>query len=200
MKLIIASHNKGKIREFEQLLAPLGCEVTSLLDYPQLPEVEETGVTFEENARLKAESIAQQTNCLVLADDSGLVVPSLNGEPGVYSARYAGEQKNDQDNIDKLLAKLSDTSRSRQAYFVACLALVSPTKRSLVVEGRAYGEIIDTPRGDNGFGYDPIFYVESEQATFAQLSSQRKNELSHRANALKKLLEVLPEWLKEEHA
>ncbi|MDO4432932.1 MAG: XTP/dITP diphosphatase [Aerococcaceae bacterium] len=195
MKLIIASQNKGKIREFTRLLTPLGIEITSLLDYPELPDVEETGTTFEENARLKAETIANLTGCLVLSDDSGLVVPALGGAPGVYSARYAGEPKDDKANIVKLLHELENQS-DRQAYFVSCLVVAHPTQESLVVEGRAYGEIAQQPSGEDGFGYDPVFYVASEDATFAQVSIERKNQISHRANALALLLQKLPEWLK----
>ena len=196
MKLVIATQNKGKVAEFERLLGPKGIEVVSLLDYPDLPEVEETGNSFEANARLKAETIAKRLNLPVLADDSGLVVPYLNGAPGIYSARYAGQPKSDQANIDKLLREMSQASGDqRQAYFVACLVLASPDHDSHVVEGRAYGTIALEPSGDSGFGYDPVFYVEQEGATFAQIPLSRKNQISHRANAIKALLASLPEWL-----
>ncbi|WP_315025362.1 XTP/dITP diphosphatase [Abiotrophia defectiva] len=196
MKLVIATQNKGKVAEFERLLGPKGIEVVSLLDYPDLPEVEETGDSFEANARLKAETIAKRLNLPVLADDSGLVVPYLNGAPGIYSARYAGQPKSDQANIDKLLQKMGQASGDqRQAYFVTCLVLASPDHDSHVVEGRAYGTIALEPSGDSGFGYDPVFYVEQEGATFAQIPLSRKNQISHRANAIKALLASLPEWL-----
>ena len=196
MKLVIATQNKGKVAEFERLLGPKGIEVVSLLDYPDLPEVEETGDSFEANARLKAETIAKLLNLPVLADDSGLVVPYLNGAPGIYSARYAGQPKSDQANIDKLLQKMGQASGDqRQAYFVTCLVLASPDHDSHVVEGRAYGTIALEPSGDSGFGYDPVFYVEQEGATFAQIPLSRKNQISHRANAIKALLASLPEWL-----
>ena len=177
-------------------MGPKGIEVVSLLDYPDLPEVEETGDSFEANARLKAESIAKLLNLPVLADDSGLVVPYLNGAPGIYSARYAGQPKSDQANIDKLLREMSQASGDqRQAYFVTCLVLASPEHDSHVVEGRAYGTIALEPSGDSGFGYDPVFYVDQEGATFAQIPLSRKNQISHRANAIKALLASLPEWL-----
>ena len=196
MKLVIATQNKGKVAEFERLLGPKGIEVVSLLDYPDLPEVEETGDSFEANARLKAETIAKRLNLPVLADDSGLVVPYLNGAPGIYSARYAGQPKSDQANIDKLLQQMGQASGDqRQAYFVTCLVLASPDHDSHVVEGRAYGTIALEPSGDSGFGYDPVFYVEQEGATFAQIPLSRKNQISHRANAIKALLASLPEWL-----
>ena len=196
MKLVIATQNKGKVAEFERLLGPKGIEVVSLLDYPDLPEVEETGDSFEANARLKAESIAKLLNLPVLADDSGLVVPYLNGAPGIYSARYAGQPKSDKANIDKLLREMSQArGDQRQAYFVTCLVLASPDHDSYVVEGRAYGTIALEPSGESGFGYDPVFYVDQEGATFAQIPLSRKNQISHRANAIKALLASLPEWL-----
>ena len=196
MKLVIATQNKGKVAEFERLLGPKGIEVVSLLDYPDLPDVEETGDSFEANARLKAESIAKLLNLPVLADDSGLVVPYLNGAPGIYSARYAGQPKSDKANIDKLLREMSQArGDQRQAYFVTCLVLASPDHDIYVVEGRAYGTIALEPSGDSGFGYDPGFYVDQEGATFAQIPLSRKNQISHRANAIKALLASLPEWL-----
>lgn len=196
LKVLIASHNQGKIKEFQQLFAALDLEVTSLLDYPELEEVEETGLTFEANARLKAETIAEEMQCLVLADDSGLVVPALNGEPGIYSARYSGEPKDDTRNNLKLLAKLAETnSEDRSAYFVSCLVMAHPKQDSLVVEGRAYGQILPELKGTDGFGYDPLFYVAEEGNTFAEIPLERKNEISHRANATRQLLEALPAWI-----
>lgn len=196
--MIIASHNKGKINEFKAMFAPLNIEVQSLLDFPELLEVEETGVTFEENARLKAEQIAETLNCITLSDDSGLVVNALNGEPGVYSARYSGEPKDDNRNNLKLLARLKEVEATdRSAYFVSCIVVAHPKMDSLVVEGRAFGEILPELRGVEGFGYDPLFYVEAEGSTFAEIPLERKNQISHRANATKQLLEALPAWLEE---
>lgn len=196
LKVLIASHNQGKIKEFQQMFAALNLEVESLLDYPELEEVEETGSTFEANARLKAETIAEQMQCLVLADDSGLVVPALNGEPGIYSARYSGEPKDDTRNNLKLLERLSEVgSGDRSAYFVSCLVMAHPKQDSLVVEGRAYGEILPELKGTDGFGYDPLFYVAEEGRTFAEISIERKNQISHRANATRMLIEALPEWI-----
>lgn len=198
MKVIIASHNQGKIKEFMELFAPLDMEVQSLLDFPELAEVEETGVTFEANARLKAEQIAKELNCIALADDSGLVVPALNGEPGIYSARYSGEPKDDTRNNQKLLARLSEEeSTDRSAYFVSCIVVAHPKMDSLVVEGCAHGEILEELRGVEGFGYDPLFYVASENSTFAEIPLSIKNKISHRANATAQLLDLLPTWLEE---
>lgn len=170
----------------------------SMANYPDLAEVEETGVTFEENARLKSETIAKLTGEIVLADDSGLVVPSLDGEPGVYSARYSGVGHNDYQNNLKLLDELARRSPDdRSAYFVACLVVSHPDCESLVVEGRAYGEVLTELAGKDGFGYDPLFYVPSEGKTFAEMTLTQKNRLSHRGVAIQQLRTLLPQWLKE---
>lgn len=198
-EILIASQNQGKIAEFKALFAPLNIEVKSLSDFPELEDVEETGTTFEENARLKAETIAKITNTVVLADDSGLCVDALDGAPGIYSARYAGEPTDSTKNNQKLLAEMVDIT-DRQAHFVCCLVVAHPKMSSLVVEGKAYGEILTTLSGEKGFGYDPLFYVESEGQTFAQISKERKNQISHRANALQQLLTQLPLWLEELNA
>ncbi|SDI49497.1 XTP/dITP diphosphatase [Dolosicoccus paucivorans] len=194
MKLIIASHNQGKLKEFKQALKDYPFEMTSLSDYPELKPVPETGETFEENARLKAETIAELTNAYVLSDDSGLVVPSLNNAPGIYSARYAGENARDEDNNDKLLRELT-SDLNREAYFVSCLVLAHPHKESLVVEGRVEGEILTKRQGKEGFGYDPLFYYPPLNKTFAELTLEEKNTVSHRSRAIEKLLEELPNWL-----
>lgn len=195
-KLIVASHNKGKVREFQSLLAPLNIEVVSLMDYPDLPEVEETGTSFEENALLKAETIANLLGEMVMADDSGLCVTALDGAPGVYSARYAGEPSNSLLNNEKLLEDLKGVS-NRHAYFICCLAVARPGQPSLTVQGRIDGKIIEQATGDEGFGYDPLFYVAEEEATFAQMPKERKNQISHRARALQELLVQLPSWIEE---
>lgn len=194
MKIIIATHNKGKVKEFETLFESIGLEVQSLIDYPQLPEVEETGKTFEENAKLKAETIANLLGQMVLADDSGLCVHALDNAPGVYSARYAGEPSNAQNNNLKLLEELEGKA-DRSAHFVCCLAVAKPGRETLVLEGQAQGIILESLTGDQGFGYDPLFYVPAEGATFAQIGKERKNQISHRAEAFNKLIEVLPTWI-----
>ncbi|MBS4455582.1 XTP/dITP diphosphatase [Aerococcaceae bacterium zg-BR33] len=194
-KILIATHNPGKVKEFTTLFSPLGIKVESLLDYPELEEIEETGTTFEENARLKAETIARITNGMVLADDSGLCVDALNGAPGIYSARYAGEPTDNLKNNQKLLAALEGEA-NRQAHFICCLVLAHPDVDSLVVEGRVDGEIATQMHGEQGFGYDPVFYIPSEQKTFAQMP-EKKSEIGHRAMALKALLEKMPDWLNQ---
>lgn len=195
-EILIATNNAGKAKEFEALFAKKGFKVKTLRDFPEIPEVEETGVTFEENARLKAETIARTLNMLVLADDSGLKVDALDGAPGVFSARYAGEFKSDAANNAKLLHELTGvSSEERTAQFHCTLALAIPGKDSLVVEGEVNGLILTIPKGDNGFGYDPLFFVESKGKTMAELSQEDKNTLSHRAVALEKLDKVWDEWI-----
>lgn len=191
-EIIIATKNAGKAREFEKLFAKFSLSVKTLLDYPELDDVEETGSTFEENAVLKAETIANRLNAKVLADDSGLEIDALDGRPGIYSARYAGIQKNDEANIDKILSELDDVADSaRTARFCCALALAEPGKETLTVRGICEGQILRERRGTNGFGYDPVFYVVEENKTMAELTSEKKNEISHRAKAISKLENVL---------
>lgn len=195
--ILIATGNKGKAKEFEAIFKEKGLDVKTLLDFPDVPEVEETGKTFAENALLKAETISKQFNCLVLADDSGLMVDALNGQPGVYSARYAGKLKSDAANNAKLMHELTDIPQTeRTAKFHCTLAVAAPGKESLVVEGEVKGEILAIPRGDNGFGYDPLFLVPSLNKTMAELSGSEKNKISHRAQAIKVLDSAWDEWYK----
>ena len=197
MIVLIASHNKGKIKEFNEMFKELDIEVKSLLDYPEIVEVEETGDTFEENARLKAETIANQMHVITLADDSGLVVPALNGEPGVYSARYSGEPKDDQRNNQKLLEEMKDLKdEERKAYFISTLVLAFPNNDSLVVEGKVDGYILKELSGNDGFGYDPLFYFPPLEKSFGELSLEDKNRISHRANAMGILNTKVNKWIK----
>ncbi|MGG3194647.1 MULTISPECIES: XTP/dITP diphosphatase [Priestia] len=191
-EIIIATKNAGKVKDFETLFSPKGFQVKSLLDFPEMEDVEETGVTFAENATLKAEAISFALNKLVIADDSGLAIDALNGEPGVYSARYAGENKDDNANIEKVLQKLNDVPfEKRTARFHCALAIAVPGKRTEIVEGTCEGHILEEKRGENGFGYDPIFFVEKWRCSMAELSKEQKNQISHRANALKKLAPLI---------
>ncbi|RAK21343.1 XTP/dITP diphosphohydrolase [Anoxybacillus vitaminiphilus] len=193
-EVIIATKNAGKVKEFQTLFAEKGVEVKSLLDFENAPDVEETGETFAENAILKAETIANYLNKVVIADDSGLAVDALDGRPGVYSARYAGEHKNDKENIAKVLEELKGVPfEKRTARFHCALAVAVPRQRTVVVEGTCEGYIAETQTGTNGFGYDPIFYVPEKQKTMAELSKEEKNKISHRANALKKLEKIWDE-------
>lgn len=196
-RLIIASNNAHKISEFKKMLTDIKVDLTvvplrELGD--NVPEIIEDGTTFEENATKKAMTIAQVApNDYILADDSGLSVDALNGEPGVYSARYAGDH-NDEANIDKVLDKLGDTS-NRQAHFNSVLVLVGPNKPTLVTHGQIDGDITSQRRGNNGFGYDPIFFVPQFSKTFSELTAEEKNKVSHRGLALQALMAKLPRWL-----
>lgn len=192
-EVIIATKNPGKAREFEHIFAPRGIEVKTLLDYPEMEDVEETGTTFEENAALKAEAVSKQLNKMVIGDDSGLIVDALEGRPGIYSARYAGEEpKDDQKNLEKVLNELQGVSEeNRTARFYCALAVAWPGNETITVYGTCEGRILEEQRGTNGFGYDPVFYVPEKACAMAELSSDEKNKISHRANALKKLEGIL---------
>ena len=194
--IVIATRNPGKAKEFAALFAKEGYQIKTLLDYPDLPDVEETGTTFEENARLKAETIAQLLQQPVLADDSGLVVDALNGMPGIFSARFAGERKSDAANNAKLLHELTNVpDEQRTAHFHCTLVFAAPQKESLVVEADWDGRIARIPQGDNGFGYDPLFIVPGYDKTSAELTSEEKNKISHRGMAVKELEITWKEWL-----
>ena len=198
--LLIATRNEGKTREFKAMFSQLGYDIKNLNDFPELPEVAETGMTFEENARLKAETISELTGEMVLADDSGLMVDVLGGLPGVWSARFAGEHATDVANNAKLLHELASTAVSpekRKAKFHTTLVVAAPGKSSLVVEGEWPGSIATIPRGDDGFGYDPLFIDEETGRTAAQMTLEQKNKVSHRARALQNFLKEWPEWLRQ---
>ncbi|MEQ7187325.1 ribonuclease PH [Enterococcus hirae] len=198
--IVIATKNAGKAEEFKAMFGKAGYEVKTLFDYPELPDVEETGSTFEENARLKAETIAYLLNQPVLADDSGLKVDALGGMPGIYSARFAGEHKSDAGNNAKLLYEMTEIpDEKRTAQFHCTLVFAAPDKESLVVEAQWPGKVGRIPRGDNGFGYDPLFIPDGSTETAAEMSSEEKNQVSHRAQAMKKLSQVWQSWLEGEN-
>lgn len=191
-EVIIATKNRGKAKEFVEMFEPLGYSVKTLLDYPEIEDVEETGTTFEENAVLKAETVSKLLGKVVISDDSGLMVDALEGRPGVYSARYAGEQKNDQENMDKVLKELEGVPlEERTARFCCTLAIANPESGTQTFTGNCEGTILEEKRGEYGFGYDPIFFVAEEGKAMAELPPEKKNSISHRANALKKLKEQL---------
>ncbi|CQR48060.1 Non-canonical purine NTP pyrophosphatase [Paraliobacillus sp. PM-2] len=195
-RLLIATKNKGKVQDFRHLFDKYDIEILSLLDLEKpIKDVEETGTTFEENAILKAETIAKSLSMPVLADDSGLEIDYLDGRPGVYSARYAGLDKNDKDNLHKVLTELKDVpDESRSARFVCVLAVARPGAETITKRGTCEGTITHQPIGENGFGYDPIFQPIKMEKTMAELSASEKNTISHRGNALKKL----ESWVKEQ--
>ena len=187
-KIILASNNPGKLREFSQLFAPLNIELLPQKNFA-VPEAEEPHATFIENALAKARHAARLTGLPALADDSGLVVPALGGAPGVQSARYAGEPKDDLRNNQKLIAALNNIA-DRRAHYVAVLVLVrhADDPQPLTGEGEWQGELITSPRGTAGFGYDPHFLIPELQLTAAELASDEKNRRSHRAQALTQLI------------
>ena len=189
-KAVLATRNKGKVKEFSELLLGVVANVVSLDDLEDPPEVVEDGETFKDNALKKARAICEYSGLPALADDSGLEVDALGGRPGVYSARYAGAGASDSDNYEKLLEELGDDP-DRRARFVCVLALVFPDGKEITSEGECPGMITDGPRGEGGFGYDPVFYVPGKAKTMAELPPEVKNELSHRARAVRNLIEIL---------
>ncbi|HJZ91898.1 MAG TPA: RdgB/HAM1 family non-canonical purine NTP pyrophosphatase [Gemmataceae bacterium] len=188
-RLVIGSRNAKKLQELHDLLGDLPVELTDLTPWPNVPDVEETGQTFEENARLKATAYARATGEWVLAEDSGLVVPALKGRPGVYSARYAGTHGDDAANNQKLLAELAPLPDDRRAAYYVCVAALSAPDGEVnaVAEGRCHGVITKEPRGAGGFGYDPLFEIPEYHRTFGELSPRVKQALSHRARAVVQL-------------
>jgi XTP/dITP diphosphohydrolase len=193
MKLLVATNNAGKIRELNEYLMDLPIELFGLSAFENVSDVEETGATFAENAILKARSYARQTGFWALSDDSGLEVEALNGAPGVFSARYAGENAGDAERIEKLLDELAETGdESRRARFVCVIAIADETGEiKFLAEGVCEGKIALKPRGANGFGYDPIFIPAGFEQTFGELSSTVKGEISHRERAIKKIIRFL---------
>ncbi|MFI9032606.1 XTP/dITP diphosphatase [Staphylococcus pasteuri] len=186
--IVIASNNQGKINDFKAIFP--NKNVIGISELIKDFDVEETGTTFEENAKLKSVAAAKALNKQVIADDSGLEVQALNGEPGVYSARYAGLDKNDQDNIKKLLDNMNNETE-RAAQFVCVISMSSPNGQTQQFKGTVSGEITTEPIGENGFGYDPVFYVPSLGKTMAQLTDEEKAKISHRGNAINQLQKFL---------
>ncbi|WP_377888267.1 XTP/dITP diphosphatase [Alkalihalobacillus sp. R86527] len=195
-KLLVATKNKGKVKEFKRRFETDELQVISLLDLDEALDVEETGSTFAENAVLKAETIMRITNTIVIADDSGLVIDALDGDPGVYSARYAGPEKDDEANIDKVLSELKNVpDEKRTASFQCLLAVAIPDKKTEIYSGSCEGRIAHERSGYEGFGYDPIFYLPSYQKTMAELTPEEKDAISHRGKALDRLQEAFQDLL-----
>ena len=201
MKIVIASSNLHKVREFRELIKSLkGFDILSLHNFPQYKALEETGKTFKENAISKAVHAAQELGVLVLADDSGLVVPILNGDPGVRSRRYAGDNATDAENRQQLLKALQGKENLvRSAYFECCIALADPQGLKKCVTGRCEGVITTEERGGNGFGYDSIFMKHETQKTFSELDEAVKNRISHRGKAFDAISIVLETLRPEPH-
>ena len=187
-KLVIASHNAGKVREIKDLLAPLGIEAISAADL-ELPEPVEDGATFEENAALKARAAAKTANLPALSDDSGLCVTALGGAPGIYSARWAGPEKDFHLAMSRIEDRLGESNaEDRSAHFVCVLTLAEPEGACHSFEGQVHGALVWPPRGEKGFGYDPMFVPQGETETFGEIEPARKHAMSHRARAFEKLL------------
>ncbi|MBM7865344.1 XTP/dITP diphosphatase [Heliobacterium gestii] len=194
--IILATQNMGKVREFEAMTQAhrpaLPIQWLSLRDFPQITDLKETGDTFRDNALMKAEQVAKACGIPAMADDSGLAVDALGGAPGVYSARFAGEDKDDKRNNEKLLTLLKDIpAEERKARFVCVLALAMPDGQKFFAEGVCDGLIATEGRGDGGFGYDPLFYLPSYEKTFGELPAELKNKISHRASAMEKMFFLL---------
>ncbi len=192
MELVVATKNKGKLVEIMDLLKGLPIQVSSLLDYPEIGDIEEDGETFLDNARKKARFAVVKTGKWVLADDSGLVVEALGGEPGVKSARYAGKQGDHVANNKKLIEAMKDVpDGKRQAHFTCTMVLAAPDGREWDIEERCEGEIGRGLKGNEGFGFDPLFYIAQKKRTMAELPLKEKNEISHRGKALRHMRRIL---------
>lgn len=195
-KLVIATNNEGKAKEYKKMFNPLGLDIVTLRDFLPM-QINENGTSFEENATIKATTVMHKLNLPVLADDSGLMVDALNGEPGIHSARYAGDH-NDQANRTKLLTELKDIpDDKRTAHFHTTIVALKPNGKKLVANGRVDGHILHTEKGANGFGYDPLFYVDSLNCSMAELTPDQKNKISHRGNALRNLMNNFDKWWAE---
>ena len=194
MEIIIASNNKNKIREFKKIFEGSNINLLSLSEKGIEVDVDETGTTFEENALIKAKAIAEMTGEMAIADDSGLVCDGLNGEPGVYSARYAGPQHNDADN-NALLVKNIKNVKNRNARYVCAICLCKPNGKYIITKASCEGVIIDEARGFNGFGYDPYFYIDKFKRTMAEITLEEKNTISHIAKALEELKGLYEEFV-----
>lgn len=196
MKIIAATKNQNKIREISEKFAPLGFEVISQNDADIDIDVEETGDTFAKNALIKARAVAMVCDDYVLADDSGLCVEALDGRPGVYSARYAGEGAPDSAKIEKLLGEL-DSEENRTAKFVTNIAFIFPDGREIVTQGEVAGRILREARGENGFGYDPVFFSDELGKSFAEATLEEKNTVSHRSRALSALYDEIKDLIQD---
>lgn len=197
MKIVLATGNQGKVKELAAILSDLDIEVFSLKDFPQVGEIIEDGKTFEENAIIKAKTVCETVNLISLADDSGLEVDHLDGAPGIFSARFAGEGKSDLENNMKLLSLLSDVPmEKRTARFRCVIAICTPEGECFTADGTCEGLVGFEMKGEQGFGYDPLFYLPEYDETFAQLDPVLKNRISHRGRALAKAKHILVDIIK----
>lgn len=188
--IVIATGNKGKLAEFTAILKDRFDNILSLSDFDNIPKIEETGATFRENALIKAKTVSNFLGLDTIADDSGLVVDALDGDPGIYSARYSGEDATDEKNNEKLLCALKGVE-NRQARFICSIAYYKTSGETHFFDGECNGIILDEKRGEKGFGYDPVFYLPEHKKTMAEIDSEIKNKISHRAKAISKFVEYL---------
>lgn len=196
MKFVLASNNQGKLLEMREILSEIGVEVISQREAGISVEPEENGTTFEENSIIKARASCGASGLPAIADDSGLVVYALGGEPGVYSARYGGDGLSDTDRYT-LLLKNMEGKTDRSAKFVSCISCVFPNGDVITAEGECPGEILHAPKGDGGFGYDPVFFVKSLGKSMGEMSHEKKNSVSHRGNAIRAFYPKLRDYLKK---
>ena len=194
MKFVLASGNKGKLKEMRAMLSKYGYQVIPQKEAGVDGEAEENGTTFEENSLIKAKYACEKTGLPSIADDSGIMVRALGGEPGVYSARYAGENKTDKERNAYLLEKMASVD-DRACRFVSVITCVFPNGQVIQARGQCDGVLLDSERGENGFGYDPLFFIPQENMTMAEISDERKNQISHRARAISLFEEKLKEYL-----
>jgi XTP/dITP diphosphohydrolase len=195
-QVVLATRNRHKVEELRRILAPYDIELLSLTDFPDAPDVAETGETFAQNATLKASAVAQATGLPAVADDSGLEVDALNGMPGIFSARWSGQHGDDAANLDLLLAQISDVPDERRgAAFVCAAVAATPSGRVVIVEEHLRGSLIRERRGTNGFGYDPVFVPQGERRTTAEMSAEEKDAISHRGQAFRALAPLVAELL-----
>jgi len=188
MKVVIATHNRDKMKEIQGAISDLGWEVISLYDFPKIEEIEENGKTLEENALIKAREVFEKTGLPTISDDTGLEVDALDGAPGVYTARYAGENCSYSDNVNKMLKDMNKVPMPNRGAKFKTVMVFKDENKELIVEGIVKGKISRESRGDDGFGYDPIFYVTEYDKTFAEMTMSEKNKISHRGNAINHLI------------
>ena len=203
MKVVIATHNRDKMKEIQGAISELGWEVLSLYDFPEIGEIEENGKTLEENALIKAREVFKETGLPTISDDTGLEVDALDGAPGVYTARYAGEDCSYSDNVNKMLKEMSKVPMPNRGAFFKTVMVFKDENKELIVDGVVKGKISRESKGEDGFGYDPIFYVTEYDKTFAEMTMSEKNKISHRGNAINNLInsikENCPEYINQKN-
>ncbi len=203
MKVVIATHNRDKMKEIQGAISDLGWEVISLYDFPKIGEIEENGKTLEENALIKAREVFEKTGLPAISDDTGLEVDALDGAPGVYTARYAGENCSYSDNVNKMLKDMNKVPMPNRGATFKTVMVFKDENKELIVDGVVKGKISRESRGEDGFGYDPIFYVTEYDKTFAEMTMSEKNKISHRGNAINNLInsikENCPEYINQKN-